>query len=257
MTALIRRFRLALSTLSLLPAGEFRSEIPPADLAGSRWFYPAVGLLLGAILAAESLGLGRLGVPRGPACWLLVVSGAVLTGGLHLDGLADSFDGLFLPGGAERRLAVMRDPRAGPHGVAAVVLVIAGKLAALAEMGDRRRALTLLGAVAVSRTLVLLAAGSARYARPEGTGRFLIDATTPVDAALAAVLAILLGGASGGLAGLVAATVAGGVALGLAQGASSRLGGITGDILGAVVELSELAFLLTMGSLDGLPVPNR
>lgn len=243
-----RRFRLALGFLTILPVGAFRGDVTPSEVAGSRYFFPAIGLVIGAILAAASLGLDRLDAPGGPSCWALVALGVAITGGLHLDGLADTFDGLFLPGGPERRLGVMRDPHVGALGVAAVVLVLAGKLAALAEMGDRRRALALLGAAAASRSLLLLAAGSARYARPEGTGRAVIDAASPADAALAAILAVAFGAASCGTAGLLGAATAVVLSFGLTRWASRRLGGITGDILGAAAELSELVFLLVVGS---------
>jgi adenosylcobinamide-GDP ribazoletransferase len=209
-----------------------------------------VGVLLGGLLALASVSLSRFGAANGPAAWVLVALCAVLTGGLPLDGLADTFDGLLLHGGPERRLSAMRDPRVGSHGVTAVVIVLLGKVMALQSMGDRRRALALFGAIAASRTLLLVSAGSACYARPDGTVRAVIDAASSRDALAGSVLVPILGAATCGVRGLLAGLIAVTVASALTRLASRRLGGITGDTLGAVVELGELAFLMTLG-LDG------
>lgn len=241
----LRALRLAFAFLTVIPQRGAAAAPLDADLAASRFAYPVVGLLLGLGLALMSEGLKRLGVDAGLSAFLLVLALAVVSGGLHLDGLADTFDGLFLWGGADRRLAVMRDPHIGSHGVSAVVLVLLGKYAALVPLQGADRARALLGAVAAGRTLILVAAGSARYARPQGTGRHVVDAATRRDARFA-VLGLLLGSSLlAGWGGLIAAGSAWLVARGLTRLASDRIGGVTGDILGALVELGELAFLVS------------
>ncbi|MDB5352257.1 MAG: cobalamin 5-phosphate synthase/cobalamin synthase [Planctomycetota bacterium] len=246
MSRIGRGFRLALGFLTVLPVGTLRGEVTPAELAASRFFYPPVGLLIGAVLAGLSLGLSRIGAPGATAAWGLVAVSVVLTGGLHLDGLADTFDGLFLGGGPQRRLEVMRDPRVGSHGVVAVALVLIGKVMAVQAIGDGRRALALLGAAAIARTLLLLSAGMAGYARPEGTGRLVIESAGLGGVLAAVVLALAIGAATCGTRGLVGGLVAIAVVMGLTALSSRRLGGITGDTLGASVELGELAFLLAV-----------
>ena len=196
-------FRLAFGFLTVFPIGTIQGEVTPADLARARCFYPPVGLFIGTMLAGVSLALSRIGAPSGPAAWGLIALAVVLTGGLHLDGLADTFDGLFLGGGPERRLDVMRDPRLGSHGVAAVVLVLSGKIMALTNMGDSKRALALLGAAAIGRTLVLLSAGTARYARSRGTGQSVIEAAGVPDTIAAVAIIPLIGAATCGVRGLV------------------------------------------------------
>jgi adenosylcobinamide-GDP ribazoletransferase len=141
----------------------------------------------------------------------------------------------------------MRDPRVGSFGLLAVVLVVLGKFAALSTLGGRRRALALVGAATVSRILILVAAGLAPYARREGTGRAVVEATTVVDSLWSVVAALALGALFGGEVGLLASASALLVAWGLSHLAGQRLGGVTGDILGAVVELGELAYLVTLG----------
>ena len=247
----LRPLRLAIAFLTVVPVRVGVGELRDDDLARSRFAYPVVGALIGLALAALSAACAGAAVRPLPASFLLLAAGVAITGGLHLDGLADTADGLFLGGDAARRLAAMRDPHLGSFGAAAVVLVALGKFAALATLGGTHRTLGLLSTAIVGRCAVLVAAGTAAYARPEGTGRTLVEATTSRDASLAAALALACGYGVGRLAGLVAAAVAIATALGLARLASRRLGGITGDILGAVVELGELAYLLVLTLAGG------
>lgn len=245
----LRAFRLALAFLTLWPVRFRDDEITEADIAASRFAYPIVGLLIGLALLALSELLARSTVAPNVASFLLLTAWVALSGGLHLDGLADSFDGLFLPGDSGRRLAVMRDPHVGTFGVAAIVLVLLGKYAALGSLAGRTRSWILLGAAILSRTSILIAAGSGRYARPQGTGRALIDATRPRDAAFALLLCLAIGPILRGWPGLWAAVAVAALSWGLARLANLRLGGITGDILGAEVELAELSFLMVAGAI--------
>jgi adenosylcobinamide-GDP ribazoletransferase len=247
----IRAARLALSFLTILPVRFRDGEITPEDLAASRFAYPMIGGAIGLGLAALSVGLDRAGTPPAPSAFLLVAAGVAITGALHLDGLADTADGLFLGGDPERRLAVMRDPHVGSFGVVALVLAILGKWAALNSLGGSRRALSVLGAAVVGRSLILVAAGSASYARRDGTGRRLVEATTPRDALVAAALMLLLGPMLARVPGLVASGVALGLGWAFTRLATRRLGGLTGDILGALVELGELTFLMVLAVSGG------
>src|SRR5205807_3311754 len=112
-----------------------------------------------------------------------------------------------------------------------------GKFAALATLVGRPRALALIGATAVSRTLILVAAGLAPYARREGTGRTIVEATTVTDSLWSIVAALALGALLAGEAGLLASLLALLVAWTLTQLATQKLGGVTGDSLVAVVAL--------------------
>jgi adenosylcobinamide-GDP ribazoletransferase len=244
-----RALQLALAFLTVVPVRTGDVEVAADDLAASRLAYPVIGLGIGLVLAAVSWGLARSGVGPGVSAFVLVAAGTALTGALHLDGLADTADGLFLWGDRARRLAVMRDPNVGSYGVAAVVLVVLGKYAALSGLAGPARGWAVIGAAVVSRSLVLVSAGTAGYARPEGTGRILVEATTLRDAAGAGVLALIAGAVVAGGAGLLAAVLAIGLACGVTGLARARLGGVTGDTLGAVVETGELVVLLTLGML--------
>jgi adenosylcobinamide-GDP ribazoletransferase len=175
---------------------------------------------------------------------------ALLTGGLHLDGLADTADGLGSRRAAADALAIMRRSDVGPMGVAALVLVLLIQVTALAAVPDRAAAALVLAEV-TGRVAVVVATGSPA-ARPGGFGALVAGRTSPLARALVVVLlgcAIAVAGfASDGagvvVRGLVAALV-GLLAGGLIQWVARRvLGGMTGDVFGAIVEVSAAAVLV-------------
>ena len=241
-----RAVRLAVAFLTILPIPIRDDEVDPASLADSRFAYPIVGLAIGVVLAGLAEGLRRLGLAPGPSAFLILLAWAALGGGLHLDGLADTADGLFLWGDADRRLAAMRDPHVGSYGVSAVVLVLIGKYAAIEAVVGSGRVLPLVLAAMIGRTLILISAGMAPYARRDGTGRALIDATGPRDALAGAVVVAAVAGFAAGIRGLVAAALGIFLAWMLTGTARRKLGGVTGDTLGALVEVGELTVLLSL-----------
>jgi adenosylcobinamide-GDP ribazoletransferase len=175
------------------------------------------------------------------ACAAVAVP-AVLTGALHLDGVADAADGLFGAGTRERRLEIMRDPRVGTFGVVALVLVLVGDVAALQGLSRWAALVALVAAAGLARLAMMVVLVGLPYVRPEGLGTAAIGAHGPRDVAVAAVTAalpLLLDWRHGALAVALAALAAGAVAM-LAR---ARLGGATGDVYGAVLEVSQLAAL--------------
>jgi adenosylcobinamide-GDP ribazoletransferase len=192
-------------------------------------------------------GLGSLlggALPAPLAATILVALLAAMTGGLHLDGVADVFDAL---GGGrgdrQRMLEIMRDSRIGAHGATALVLVLAAKVSALAWAVDRHDLLALLLFPMLARWAVTSTIVLHPYARPEGLGRaFHGEARMPQVAlatALASIAVSLLG-----LRFLAPAGAALGVALLFAWWLRVRLGGLTGDVYGATIELAEVAALV-------------
>ena len=173
----------------------------------------------------------------------MVAADLALTGLLHVDGLADSADGLLPPMDRDRRLAVMTDPTAGAFGVAAVVVVLLVRTAAL---GSRAVDVGLLVAVwAASRSVMAFVAATRPYARPGGLATsFLGDRTAPITAGLAVLAAAVLAGVTDGRAGVAAIL---GVVVGAAAVvalAHRRLGGFTGDVLGAAGVVGETVALV-------------
>jgi adenosylcobinamide-GDP ribazoletransferase len=233
----------AFALLSRLPLPNHRGTG-----AASAWAWPIVGAGLGALGAAVAAGALWLGVTPGVTAALVLALGAMLTGGLHEDGLSDSADGLYGGWTKERRLEIMKDSRVGSYGVLALVLVSLARWSALTAVlvyGGHWAALVATGAL--SRAPMALVMALLPNARGEGlshaTGR-PSPATALTALALAVALAVALTGWTA--VPLVFATL--GVTLWLSLTALRRIGGQTGDILGAAQQLAEVACLAVLSA---------
>jgi adenosylcobinamide-GDP ribazoletransferase len=240
------------SLFTVIPVGG-EAELGEGDAARAVLWMPVVGLLLGLAGAGVMIGVdtGGSGGPRrllGAALAVGLI--ALLTGGLHLDGLADTADGLGSRRAPADALAIMRRSDVGPMGVAALVLVLLIQVTALAAVSDRA-ATSLVLAEVTGRVAVVVATGSPA-ARPGGFGALVAGRTSWRARTLTVVLlgcAIAVAGLASvgtGLAvrGLVAALI-GLLAGGLLQlVARRRLGGMTGDVFGAIVEVSAATVLV-------------
>jgi adenosylcobinamide-GDP ribazoletransferase len=233
-------------------AAAFLTRVPLAapgpagrPLAAGAWAFPLVGAGIGGVAAFFFLLAQLLGFGDGPAALLAVLAGAALTGALHEDGLADAADGLFGGDDRERRLAIMRDSRHGTFGVLALVASVLLRVAALARLGDPLHAgLALVAAHALSRALLPAAMRVLKPARADGLGAGAgtpSPAQTAVAVALGGAIALAALGPLRGLLALLAAAAAVGAAARLAR---SRIGGYTGDVLGAFQQIGEIAMLL-------------
>jgi adenosylcobinamide-GDP ribazoletransferase len=221
------------------------------------WF-PVVGIAVGAIVGLVWWAAGRLW-PAAVAATLAVAADAIVTGCLHLDGVADAADGLLPSVERSRRLAIMADPRVGAFGAVALVLVLFTRTASLAAATPNP--LVVMGLWCGSRTLMAVVARAVPYAREEGgtASSFVGDAPEPrgrwsclpswalvAAYGMAATLALVLAGAGlKGLAVLAAALVGMGAVVWLAR---RRLGGYTGDVLGAGGVLAETLGLLVLAA---------
>jgi adenosylcobinamide-GDP ribazoletransferase len=236
----MRGLLVALAFLTRLPVPA-RGEDAHARAASLAW-YPLVGLLLGVLLGLLAWSLN--GAPSMVRATVVLVAWVALTGALHLDGLADSADawigGL---GDRERTLAIMKDPRCGPAGVVALVLLLLCKFAALASLPPVAWPALLLAPL-LARTGLTALFLTTPYVRGGGLGAALAEAprATCVMAVSLAGIACLLDGWRGLLA-----LVAAGAVFGLWRRASvRRLGGFTGDVAGAVAESIEAVVLLAL-----------
>ncbi|MET7969740.1 adenosylcobinamide-GDP ribazoletransferase [Micromonospora sp. NPDC005305] len=233
--------RLALTTFTTAPVRAGRVDRASAGAAMA--LAPAVGALLGALLGAVLL-LAAAVAPPLVAAGVTVALGALLTRGLHLDGLADTVDAL----GSYRRgpaaLEIMKKPDVGPFGVVALVVVLLLQAAVLAELAGRSRPAALaavVAATAAGRMAVALACRrGVPAARPEGLGALVAGTVGPVAlvAGTAAVALLAVPAVPGRpWQGPLAVLAALAVAAGLLRHLVRRLGGITGDVLGAFVEI--------------------
>ena len=237
----MRGFRLALQFLTILPV-EVEGELPPETVRASLAWFPAVGLLIGGVLAFLPTHVWPA-APDRLSCLLVVATGILLTGALHLDGLADMADALCARKDREGRLAVMKDPRVGAAGAAAISLAVLLRWELLSGLTSGGRLTALLLAPAVGRAAMVGALRLLPPARPDGLVRLWGPAPWPavVVSLLLAVALPLFIQPLAAFKGLVGAALAAGFLLAVARKA---FGGLTGDVCGAVGELAELAFLM-------------
>jgi adenosylcobinamide-GDP ribazoletransferase len=255
--------RLSVTLLTVIPwrdrAGQLGDSAPPdrATAGAAMAWAPAVGLLLG-IIAAAALVLADHPLGAGPltGAVLAVAALAVLTRGLHLDGLADLADGLGSGKPASSALEIMRHSDIGPFGTVTLVLVLLAQVAALAHAeasGDGRGPAALIAAAVTGRLALTWACRrGVGAARPEGLGALVAATVRPAIpaaitlAALAAAAAISAAVIGRPLGWSLPFAVGAGLAAGhgLQRHAVRRLGGITGDALGAIIETAATVTLV-------------
>lgn len=233
-------FLTALKFLTRIPTGGLLPS--KHDLGRSMWAFPLVGLLLGGVLAGVDWGARRL-FGQAVSSALVVVGLAALTGGLHLDGLADTFDGLFSGRSRERILEIMREGGIGPFGITAICCLLLLKFVFLWQIDSLRWQTIILMPILGRWAMVYLIAGFP-YARPQGgMGKSLAESAGVWQLLVASLLAI---GASVILLSwpglLIFALIWLGTGL-YGRRIAKVLGGLTGDCYGAACELTELAVL--------------
>jgi adenosylcobinamide-GDP ribazoletransferase len=236
---------IALQFLTVVPP-VVRRVLRPDDLGRSESFFPLVGLALGTVLMLVDLLLASV-VARPVRDVLLVALMATLTGALQLDGVIDTFDGLFAGKTPERRLAVMRDPRAGSYGVVAVVLLLGLKVAALGSLPPAMRPFALVLAPCLGRWAIVLSTGAFAYARPSGMGRDFKESIRVRHVVVAGLTALLAAAILAGPYGVLTWTAGSLAVLVAGQWIASRLGGLRGDTYGAVCETVETGALVLLG----------
>ncbi|MDX6344483.1 MAG: adenosylcobinamide-GDP ribazoletransferase [Trebonia sp.] len=245
---------MAISLFTAIPAGVSGTLDDDVAARAILWL-PAIGLLLGGVGGGVMLAAGRLnatGPGRLLGAALAVAAIAVLTGGLHLDGLADTADGLGSRRPAADALEIMRRPDIGPMGVGALVLALLIQVTAVAAVPRLPLATAALVLAEVTGRVSVVIATSSPAARPGGFGALVADRTTAAERALTAsalACAVAAAGLTAGGPALavrgLAATLAGLLAGWLLQRtARRRLGGTTGDVFGAILQVSATTALV-------------
>ncbi|MFI2199599.1 adenosylcobinamide-GDP ribazoletransferase [Streptomyces sp. NPDC020192] len=248
-------FRFAFGTLTVLPVRVHRWDRGAAR--GGMLAAPVAGLVVGACAAVLGLLLLLLGAGPLLAAVASVAVPAALTRGLHLDGLADTADGLGSGKPADDALRIMKQSDIGPFGVLTLVLTLLAQVAVLAQLyGDswaRGAAAAVTSAVAARLALTLAARTGVPAARPEGLGAAVAEVVPvrgAVGVAVACTLAAAAGGAFFGVYGAVRAAAA--VLLSLAAAelllrrCVRRFGGVTGDVFGALEETAATAAFVVL-----------
>lgn len=209
------------------------------------WAFPLVGVLLAVIVGALLLVIQPLLLPTGVEAALILMGFVALTGALHEDGLADTFDGLWGAASIQGRLDIMKDSRNGTFGTCVLILVLLAQWSALEALSASGMFAVLLTVASCSRVPMIYIMWLMPNARKEGlSASFGRPATLHVIAA--SIIALIVGVASLGLTGLVAAIAAMLAALPIALFAKIKIGGQTGDILGASQKAASLGALLAI-----------
>jgi len=238
------QIRLAAGFLTILPVLVDR-RAAYGDVAASFGWFPLIGFAIGAAVAAESFVLGYIW-GRGIGASLVVMTLVIVTGALHLDGLADTADALGAGRDRDRALAILRDSRIGTFGASALFFVLVLKILAIAGMPDRTRYAALWLAPGLARWTMVALAERLDYLRTAGAGTTLLARDRRRNFMIASTIAIvaalpIIGDRA--LRGYLAAAV---VTFALGLFYRKWLGGVTGDLLGAASELAETAILIAM-----------
>jgi adenosylcobinamide-GDP ribazoletransferase len=233
----------ALAFLTAFPVPRRAHGLPTAWTLAC---FGIAGLALGGVAAGVEVALAPV-LPVAARSAVVLATLAGCCGAMHLDGVMDSFDGLFGARTRERRLEIMRDSRVGAYGLAAAVLLVLVQYAALASVASQR-AVGLLCCVGLSRAASALALGVARPARDEGLGSVYSVPGRLVAGCVAFACAGAAAVALCGWRGVAGCLVTLGVVLGVVLVFRRRVGGMTGDGFGAVVELSLAGALLCLAA---------
>jgi adenosylcobinamide-GDP ribazoletransferase len=239
----------AIRFLSVLPAPGSallfdKDETAPRLVIGCEYF-PLVGLLIALVLCLLVLLFSHL-LPQLALSALILVALLILTGGLHLDGLMDTCDGLFGGRTPERKLEIMRDSHVGSFGVLGALCILLLKFALLASIPIQSLPLALLLTLPTARWSMALALHVFPPARPTGLGAAYHHAITTRRLLITGLVALIIALLIGRLIGLVAWIISSIVALLIGLYITKNIGGITGDSCGAIDETVEVVILLIL-----------
>ena len=242
----LAQFGLAIQFLPRIPL-PFDPGYTPERMARSPAYYPLVGALIGGICAGV-FWVAALGLPAFASVVMALAAGLLLTGAFHEDGLADTFDGIGGGQTKESALTIMKDSRIGTYGTAALAIILLLKASALTSMTGSLVVAALVAGHALSRLSAVMVIVTSRYVRDEGTGKPVATGLSSGGVAVALLTGALivalwplfqpLPAVLYGLGGLITGHVL------MRLVFEPKLGGYTGDALGAVQQVSESGFYL-------------
>lgn len=249
----MKRLVLMFQFLTRLPL-PFSVPAEPEDFSKGVIYFPVVGMVIGLLLFGTAKCLSQWLDPFTLAV-LLVFFQVLLTGGLHLDGLADSFDGLFSYRSKERMLEIMKDSRIGSNGVLVLIFALVFKVALFHQLLTTGHLGPFLWFAVLSRASSVFSARISPYARPEGMGNFFIgkvsDGQMAITFLMAGMWTFLFSPKA--LLLMVAVLLS---TYGFCRFCIGKIDGMTGDTMGANTELQELLILLivVIGLSGGLSI---
>lgn len=243
-------FKTAVAFLTRLPMPHPQGPVPSNFVRAQRMF-PLVGALIGAAIGLFCLALRMTGLPDLACAALALGAGALLTGALHEDGLADVADGFGGGRDVAAKLEIMRDSRLGTYGAFALLVCFAAKLSALAALPDAQLVYGLIAAHAMARGVLPVMSLNLPYARKDGLAANAGQpdvAMAATAAAMALLIALLALSWTNAFWAVVVAALGAAVMAWLAM---RQIGGQTGDVLGATEQVVETAVLLLLSARFG------
>jgi adenosylcobinamide-GDP ribazoletransferase len=241
---------LALQFLTITPVKV--NKMAGKDLSRSLVFFPMIGLLLGLVLAAAGHLLFTSGINSFAIAAILVVLLVIMTGGLHLDGLSDSADAFFSGKGKDEMLRIMRDPHVGSMGMIALISLMMLKAAFLSSINPATIGRALVVMCVSARWSMVLSLFVFPYARQEGKAKAFTDGVNKSIFTAATIVAVIIVFIAAKTAGIVILAMAALFTCAAGLFVKRKIGGVTGDTIGAVSELTEAAVLAAIMILERL-----
>ena len=234
-------FLLAIQFLTTIPVC-IKREANKKQLKVSLYFYALVGSLIGSILGC--IGYGALFLSQSLAAVMVVIFGVLLTGGLHLDGFADSCDGLYGQRTIESRLSIMRDSRIGAMGVMGITCILMFKYVLILNISPVFIFPSLICMGAFSRFSLIYAGYLSRYARKEGKAKLLFDNVGKKTLWINGIITVFFLFFCFQMKGLLVFGASLIFVIGAIKCVEKKINGMTGDTVGAINEISEICVLL-------------
>ncbi|MCK4994301.1 MAG: adenosylcobinamide-GDP ribazoletransferase [Candidatus Omnitrophica bacterium] len=236
----MKAFFLALQFLTIIPIGS-NLKFEKKDFGCSLRFFPVIGLISGCFLCFIWLSFSGVAVLARSA--LIIIASVIITGGLHIDGLADTCDGLYGFHSREKTLRIMRDSQIGAMGAMAIVCLLIAKFAFIASIPNAQIYKILLAMPVLSRWAMTFACCGALYPRKEGKAKLFVEGTKGKEIFAAGVSVLVLYVWFWQLKGVLVFLLTL-LCVGIfKQYAQKKIGGMTGDTIGAVNEIAEMAML--------------
>lgn len=236
----MKRFLIALQFLTILPV-TIKSEIKNEDFGKALLYFPLIGLLIGFLLSATALLFGFL--PDLVKGVLILTASIVITGSIHLDGFADTCDGFYGSKPKEKILEIMRDSRIGVMGVVGVVILLLLKLSLIASIPQDVLWKSLIMMAVFSRWSQSFACYISSYAREKGKAEYFIEYASKKDCLIGCIFTVATFVLLAHLAGAIILILSLLPVLLFINYSKKKIGGMTGDTIGATNEVAEIAAL--------------
>jgi adenosylcobinamide-GDP ribazoletransferase len=242
-SGIFTQIRLAGAFLTIIPLLDRRPRSAEVVAASFRWF-PLVGFVLGAVLCAEDWAARAIIAPA-PRAILIVLTLVIVTGAVHIDGLADAADALGAGRDRARALEIMRDGRIGTFGAISIFFLLILKISALAAVLETHRRTALYLAPGFARWAMVMVVQRMDYLREQGAGTALLQDNSR-NLLIASIVTIAAAALAGSLLAVRAVLIALAMATILRAFYRRWLGGVTGDLIGAAGEIVETGLLLAL-----------